>query len=132
MLYLIKSIDDKWFLYTKPRLCITYLVTFYSKQDSAKLANFQLAIAQIVIGARKGTIHDLLYKETINCIWKTLIKLYETTTCVSQSLNLQKRRSRYQHINKTSIISLSEQIFSVPYGAVVINHEVGDYGIPLS
>ena len=33
---------------------------------SDKLEHFQLAIARIIAGARKGTNHDLLYKET-NC-----------------------------------------------------------------
>ena len=60
-----QDIEKTYFAFIRPKLeYASHIWDNCSQQDSDKLENFQLDIARIVTGARRGTSHNLLYKET--------------------------------------------------------------------
>ena len=65
-----KTIETIYFSFIRPKLEYgSHIWDNCSKQDSESLEKFQLEIARIVTGARKGTSHKLIYQETG---WQTL------------------------------------------------------------
>ena len=71
-----KTIETIYFSFVRPKLEYgSHIWDNCSKQDSEALEKFQLSIARIVTGARKGTSHELLYQETS---WQTLAERRST------------------------------------------------------
>ena len=65
-----QSLETIYFSFIRPKLEYgAHIFDNCSKQDSDLLEKFQLEMARIVTGARKGTSHDLLYNEVS---WSTL------------------------------------------------------------
>ena len=65
-----KTLETTYFSFIRPKLEYgSHIWDNCSQRDTELLENFQLEIARIVTGARKGTSHELLYKETN---WPTL------------------------------------------------------------
>ena len=59
-----KSLETIYFSFIRPKLEYgSYIWDNCSKQDTEQLEKFQLDIARIITGARKGTSHDLIYNE---------------------------------------------------------------------
>ena len=60
-----KSLETTYFSFIRPKLEYASQVwDGCTQQDRDKLENFQLEIARTVTGARRGTSHELIYKET--------------------------------------------------------------------
>ena len=65
-----RSIETIYFTFIRPKLeYASHIWDNCANKDSELLEKFQLDMARTVTGARKGTSHDLLYKETN---WKPL------------------------------------------------------------
>ena len=65
-----KSLETIYFTFVRPKLeYACYIWDNCSQQDEILLEQFQLDMARIVTGARRGTSHELIYKETN---WPTL------------------------------------------------------------
>ena len=59
-----KSLETIYFSFIRPKLeYASYSWNNCSKQDVEHIEKFQLDIARTVTGARKGTSHELMYKE---------------------------------------------------------------------
>jgi hypothetical protein len=60
-----KSVESIYFSFIRPKLeYASHIWDNCCQHDLDALENFQLAVARTVTGARKGTSHELLYKET--------------------------------------------------------------------
>jgi hypothetical protein len=63
-----KSLETIYFSFIRPKLeYASHIWDNCSQHDSLELEKFQINIARIVTGARKGTSHELLYNETNWC-----------------------------------------------------------------
>ena len=84
-----KSIETIYFSFIRPKLeYASHIWDNCSKRDSDLLEKFQLDIARLLTGARKGTSHQALYRETN---WQLLANRRKTaklkSTCIMKIEN---------------------------------------------
>ena len=83
-----------FFFFIRPKLeCASHIWDNCTKQDSDKVEHFQRDFARIVTGARKGTSHDFIYKETN---WLSLSEM-RSLNCIKQLIKMSENHSPEYH-----------------------------------
>ena len=72
-----KSLEAVYFSFIRPKLeYASHIWDDCSEKDSTHLENLQLCAARVVTGAKRGTSHELLYRDTN---WETLARRREVS-----------------------------------------------------